>query len=152
MTRILQYLGGNWIAIAALLVSSWLLYREHVRPFRLCVQTAGRITICKNPFALLKHGAVLLDVLFVNRGAKRGFVKDVAISVQGEGGTELLRTLAVARDRSMNLQKALATADMETFIGFELAQDEAAVRRLLFVPRKSTSQFQFEERTYHADL
>lgn len=151
--RLLAYLGEHWVAIAALAISAFLLYRDHLTPFKLEVRSAGRATVARNPFSEgLKQGCVLADLIFTNLGTKRGVVEDVALSVQSIAGLTLLRSHSIVLDRTINLAQGLPPPSLEPFTGFALSKEEAVVRRLLFLPTDQAAAFEISPGKYSAGI
>ena len=149
----IEYLLKNWIAVAALAISGWLLYKDYIQPFQLNVRPAGRITISKNPYSEgLSQDSIQLDLIFTNQGARRGIVEDVALVVKSNGKHGIFRSLAEQTDRSLNLQKELVPPKLETFIGFQLAKAESTIHRIVFVPHSESAIVQLSVGTYEADL
>jgi hypothetical protein len=148
-----KYVLDNLIAIAALMISLFLLFVDHLKPFRLAVRPAGRITISRNPFsAQLAESCVLIDLMFTNQGARRGVVEDVALFVRGQERSALFRSHAFERRRALNLGRALVPPELETFLGFEVAKDETIVRRVFLVPSPKFAGFALQVGPYSADL
>jgi hypothetical protein len=153
MHQVLQYALANWISIAALGVSSFLLYRDHLLPFRLELRSGGRITVAKNPFSEgLKQDCVFLDLIFTNLGARRGVMEDVAVLVGTQAEGILLRTHSVATDRTLQFLKELRPPQLEPFTAFELKNDESAARRILFVPLTGAESFVLKTGSYTAEV
>ena len=149
----MTYILDNWMAIAALSISVILLYREHLKAFRLEVRTAGRVSISKNPFSgMLKEACLLLDLSFLNQGARRGVVEDVAVHVSRDKGLALFRSYAVVQNRTLNFTKEPPPPVLESFAGFELTRGESVVKRIMFLPYFGSEDFEFEQVSYTADV
>jgi hypothetical protein len=149
----LPYLIDNWISIAALAVSSFLLWRDYLMPFRLDVRSVGRISVAPNPFSSgLRQASVILDLLFANTGSRRGVVEDLAIQIRGPKGATLLRSQTVLLDRKLRMQKDEAGPTMEAFLAFDLTKGERLVKRILFVPVDGRAEFSFEPGPFRADV
>jgi len=153
MPNKIECLLKNCIAVTALAISAWLLYKDYIQPFQLDVRPAGRITISKNPFSEgLSQDSIQLDLIFTNQGARRGIIEDVAVVINANGKQSIFRSLAEQTDRSLNLQKDLVPPKLESFIGFQLAKSESLIHRIFFVPHSASAIVQLSIGTYDADV
>lgn len=147
----------NWlsipIAILALCLSSWIFYKDYLKPFNLSARASGRVVIAKNPFSEnLKQDCLLVSLIFSNSGARQGVVEDIAICIRYENKNIILGSLAVNKDRTLNLQKELPPPQMETFLSFNLKKYESDVKEIMFVPIETEESFSFKKCQYHADI
>ncbi len=150
---LLNYIADNWISIVALSISLLLLYRDYFQPFRLSVRAVGRITISKNPWSEgLQQDCIHIDLVFSNQGAKRGVVEDVALELWSGEIRAFFRSLAIIRDRSLNLGKELLPPALETFIGFELSKTDSTVRRVLLVPHDNSPTSYLQALAYEGKI
>jgi hypothetical protein len=158
LKRIIGRVAANWagfVAVVSFVMSLYTLYFTYLRPFAPHATAAGRVVLLKNPFSSgLKHAALMLDIIFTNRGANRGVVEDVAISLDRGGGSYplVLRSLAIDRERRLNLAGGWPAPELETFLAFEIGPGESVAKRVLFVPVDATSDLAFEARSYDASL
>ena len=149
----MAYLLEHWIAVVALCISGFLLYQDHLKPFKLAVRGAGRITIARNPWSEgLRQSCIEIDLIFTNEGARRGVVEDVAVRLYDPHGGAFFRSYGVAIDRQLNLQRELVPPRLEMFIGFELSKGESMVRRILLVPHVNSIAFSFAPISYAAEI
>lgn len=139
-----NYPATVWIAILALLVSAWTLYRTHFLPFSVVVRAAGRVMLAKNPWALMKQDCLALDLSFTNTGTRVGLIEDIAVDVKGPNLRSLLRTMSVFADRDLKVVSGPAVPRLEVFTAFHLKAYEAAVKRILFVPHDKSDRFVLE--------
>ena len=146
----------NWtllVAILAFVLSGWIFVQDYLKPFNLSVRASGRVVVARNPYSEnLKQDCLLINLIFNNSGAVRGVVEDVAICIHYKNKNVILRSLAMQKDRTLNLQKELPPPQLETFLSFNLAKYESVVKGVLFVPLEKESSFSFEEQLYDADI
>lgn len=141
MKQILMTLKSNWtvwlpicISCISLVVSGLIFYFSHLKPFDLKILSSGRVGASKNP-KLIRQAALLLDLLFINGGARQGLVEDIAVVVRFPSGRPLLiRSLFEMIDRTTWLTEQPLQPKAETFISFALKGGEKLVKRILFVP------------------
>jgi len=129
----------DWLSIAiatfALSLLGWIFFQDYLKPFNLSARASGRVVIAKNPYSEnLKQDCLLISIIFSNSGARQGVVEDIAICIHYENENIILGSLAVNKNRTLNLQKVLPPPQMETFLSFNLKKYESDVKEIMFVP------------------
>ena|SRR5258708_37572052 len=71
------------VSFAALLISAYVLWISQLRKFTLDVVPTDRVELTSNSWSKeAEEPSVILQFLFTNKGAKLGYIQDVALVVQ----------------------------------------------------------------------
>ncbi|MCH7500546.1 MAG: hypothetical protein IH886_11150 [Nitrospinae bacterium] len=153
--NILSYLLDHWIAVAALLLSSFLAYRDYFQPFRPQIRSGGRICLLRDPFRRdpgLHRYCVKLDLIFSNAGAKQGIFEDVAVKLSSTNGRVLLSSQAVDTYRGLDLTKNPPSSTWQTFVAFISRRHDDRPMQMVFMPHESSGEFRFVVGEYRATI
>ena len=124
----------------SLLISSYVLWATRLAPFKLEVVFTGRVQFLRTPPPNCLQ-RISIQLLFVNKGARHGYVDHVALAVHtgvdltkpGELYVALFEDVVdanFAEERQNN-------PHWVAFSSFHLAPGEATVKRIVFLPNQS---------------
>ena len=139
------------ISFASLAIAVIALWKTSLKPFNLEVVPTGRVVLTTNPQSPgALQSAFLVGLVMTNKGAKLGYVDDVALAVQLDSASAsvLLRSLFEQFDDSLNLTQDLPPPKLRAFSSFPLKRGETVIKKILFAPVDPDLFGGFEEKTY----
>ena len=142
--------GMSVIALIALLVSALALWKTHLAGFSLEVINTGRVNLAYIPLTLdKKYPALGLQLLFTNKGAKTGYVNDVAVSLQKEGQQQpILFSSVYEKIGDMpNPTELTPLPRLGPFTSFPIKAGDT-VAKLIFFTAADPKSLAFEKATY----
>ncbi|MBI5294789.1 MAG: hypothetical protein HY869_04890 [Chloroflexi bacterium] len=136
----------------SLLLSLFTLWVNRYSKFKLEVVSTSRINLTKNPHSLgAKHPAIVLQLLFTNKGAQLGYVNDIAISLKNRDSKNqsiVFRSLYEQIEDTLNFTDQLPPPKLTAFLSFPIKSGETVAKKIWFVPAQFEEVVKFEEKKY----
>ncbi|NQT97456.1 MAG: hypothetical protein HQ562_06915 [Candidatus Marinimicrobia bacterium] len=126
------------LSSVAILLSVITYWNNTLKPFNLALFDVGRVELTVNPYkAPNREPALLVELIFLNKGAKSGVVQDAALKLKFPNGEDILfRSIVISTDRTLQFSKDLAPPKLESFIGFNIPGRSSVHKHIMFVPDK----------------
>lgn len=139
------------IAISLSLVTYW---NDTLKPFKLDLFDAGRVELTVNPYkAPNMEPAILVELIFINKGAKTGFVQDAALKLKFPNGEDyLFRSIVVSTDRTLQFGENLEPPKLESFVGFNIPGRNSVYKHIMFVPDKPIQTDLYPAGIYNVEI
>jgi hypothetical protein len=140
------------ISVISLLLSLFTLWVTRYSKFKLEVVSTSRIELTKNPQSLGgKHPAIILQLLFTNKGARIGYVNDIAVSLEKVDSSDqpiVFRSLFEQIEDALNLTDQLPPPSLRAFSSFPIKANETIAKKIWFVPSEVDEEVTFEVANY----
>lgn len=131
------------ISSLSLALSGYTFWATRAAPFRPKVLTTGRVGVLRTPPPYLMP-RVSMRLLFVNEGARRGYVGNVALVISGANSSEAPQYFgAMFEDiAEMNYaEEQQESTQWVEFSSFPLGPGESILKRVVFIPNEADVEF-----------
>lgn len=125
------------ISLISFAISAYTLWSSRLAPFNLRVLATGRVDFIQTP-APNSLQRIAMQLLFVNEGARRGYVSNVAIAISGDNVVKSPQFFVAFFEDIDAINFAKEHQDSPkwiTFSTFTLNPGETLLKRIVFLPK-----------------